>query len=292
MSNVVEVNRRIGLMKSQYYGKRKLANYVLNTGILCSHGCLYCETPAKMNPLKIFKKLKYTSVEAFNNNIAIIDPETPIFLMNEVNRLNPEDSVLISSLNDSWAPEAINYDLGRRCLEVLLRFSNCRIKILTKSPTINKDFDLINQYRDRVSLGINMAAPISKESILQVLEPNSSTLLERITLITEAKDLGISLFGFINPCMPGLIETEEDISEILETILPFNPKGIWITPISRKYSNIDDISDNLFDYDYHTISSSIAGLSNKLTYNRYIYDLKTRVHIVSTKYNCSNIINI
>ena len=57
---------------------------------------------------------------------------------------------------DAWAPEAQDYNLGRRCLEALLAEPGWTVRILTKNAAVSKDFDLIERHRDRVMVGISL----------------------------------------------------------------------------------------------------------------------------------------
>ena len=49
---------------------------------------------------------------------------------------------------DAWCPGAQQFDVGRRCLGAILD------QILTKNAAVMRDFDLLQEHRDRVVLGL------------------------------------------------------------------------------------------------------------------------------------------
>ena len=77
--------------------------------------------------------------------------------------------VMISSVTDPYQPMEEKYKLTRRCLEVLLphQFS---VDILTKSPLVLRDLDLLKKFKE-MEVGITITT--DDDEIRKIFEPNA-----------------------------------------------------------------------------------------------------------------------
>jgi DNA repair photolyase len=55
------------------------------------------------------------------------------------------------------------------------------VRILTKNAAVVRDFDVCQQYRDRVRVGISLTATPDKEHLIKLVEPHASTISERMS---------------------------------------------------------------------------------------------------------------
>jgi len=99
------------------------------------------------------------------------DPSTPERVARDAERIQKRGLVQLCTLTDAWAPEAQEYQLGRRCLEAILSQPGWTVRILTKNEGIRDDFDLIERYRDRVLVGLSITAPLYQGAAIKVLDP-------------------------------------------------------------------------------------------------------------------------
>jgi DNA repair photolyase len=117
---------------------------------------------------------------AFKCEDAVVDPNIPELVRAEALKLGPGNTVMLCTTTDAWAPEAQQYNLGRRCLEALLEGTKCQVRILTKNAAVERDLDLIARYKDRVHLGLSLTAPRAKAHLATLLEPQASPMAERL----------------------------------------------------------------------------------------------------------------
>jgi hypothetical protein len=95
----------------------------------------------RMHP-NLFTEYDGSAFKAFAAGEAVVDPTTPDRLSRQLAALKPTDTVMLSTLTDAWSPEAQEHDLGRRCLEKLLRESKARVRILTKNAAVANELEL------------------------------------------------------------------------------------------------------------------------------------------------------
>lgn len=106
--------------------------------------------------------------------------------------------VMISSVTDAYQPIESKYKLTRQCLEILLQ-SQFPVDILTKSPLVLRDTDLIKKFKD-IEVGITITT--NDEKISRVFEPNAPSIIARIRTLKTLHDNRIKTYAFIGPVLP------------------------------------------------------------------------------------------
>ena len=160
-----------GIAPSKEFEKKGLAEFGANIGLKCGHGCLYCSTPSLVRTHQHFKSIGRT---AFEQDFAVVDPDSPARLGRDAKRMRNRGLVQLCTISDAWAPEAQQFQLGRKCLEAILSEPGWTLRILTKNAAVADDFDLIQKYRDRVTVGLSVTATPADSNILKVVEPFAS----------------------------------------------------------------------------------------------------------------------
>lgn len=232
---VKTVERKRAITRSPEFEKKQLATHALNVGILCGHGCLYCSTPAIMRmQSKRLPECEESTFKVFAAGGAVVDPTTADRLGRQLAALKTTDTVMLSTLTDAWSPEAQTYGLGRKCLEKLLRKSAARVRILTKNAAVANELDLLAEFRDRVTLGLSITAPLSKAKVAEVLEPKASSIQARLDALQAAHKAKVPIFGMLCPCLPGVADRQDDLEEMLAMVQPFEPEAIWAEPVNKR----------------------------------------------------------
>jgi DNA repair photolyase len=106
--------------------------------------------------------------------------------------------VMLSSVTDPYQPLEKKYGLTRRCLEILLRHQ-FSVGILTKSPLVLRDLDLIGQFDD---IEVGMTVTTDDDGIKKIFEPETPPVEARIQALKEIHDQGIRTYAFIGPLLP------------------------------------------------------------------------------------------
>ncbi len=106
--------------------------------------------------------------------------------------------VMISSVTDAYQPIESKYKLTRQCLEALLQ---CQfpVDILTKSPLVLRDTDLIKKFKD-IEVGITITT--NDEKMQKIFEPNAPSIIARIRTLKTLHDSRIKTYAFIGPVLP------------------------------------------------------------------------------------------
>ena len=105
---------------------------------------------------------------------------------------------LISSVTDAYQPIESKYKLTRQCLEALLQYQ-FPVDILTKSPLVLRDTDLIKKFKD-IEVGITITT--NDEKMQKIFEPNAPSIIARIRTLKTLHDNRIKTYAFIGPVLP------------------------------------------------------------------------------------------
>ena len=290
---IIEVKRKVSITRSNEFKRKKLATHALNAGLLCGHGCLYCSTPAMMRTqTKIFKSIKGSSFKAFQAGIAVVDPHTPGRIALKARRLKPTDTVMFCTYTDGWSPEAQKFQLGRKCLQKVLTTSSCKVRILTKNAAVRDDFDLMQQYADRIEMSLSLTAPPSKNNILRILEPNASPLADRIEALQAAKRMGIPIYGILCPCLPGVANTPAAFGELLDIVLSLEPTAIWTEAVNPRGPGLKNCVERLGRHGLFHEADQFNAVRNRQTYNKYVDHFIETATTEARRRDCLEIFNI
>jgi len=279
--NVYERPRGGGIERTEEFEKKGLATYAVNVGLGCGHACYYCSSPSLRRMHEEFQRLEQSP---YTTGMAIVDPKTPDRLRKDIPALTGEDVVQICTLDDAWSPEARRYRLGRKCLEVVLEATPAQVRVLTKSHHVQEDFDLIRKHRDRVIVGLSTGTPASREEIARVIEPNASSVSERLAVLREARKRRLRTFGMLCPVLPGIGNSRESLEELFDAVLACQPETIWLEPVNARATALKKTSAALRLAGHRDEAAAVDHVRTKENWSTYATTLiKAAIDVAESK---------
>ena len=248
---ITEVKCKTALSKSNLPG----LDYSLNCYRGCQHSCAYCYVP---NVLRIERE-EWGSFVDVKTNI-------PVVLSKELIKKKP-GVVGISTVTDPYQPVEKKYRLTRYCLEQLLRH-NFPVHIQTKSNLVTRDIDLISNFSD---VEVMFSIGTLNDSERKLLEPNSSSIKNRLDSMKQLSDIGIKTSVFFGPVYPTIKLGE--IPEMLDVFLEHGAREIMMDKFNLK----SGIFENL-----NLVLKNHPGFSIKNLKDKEYYD-KIRNQIMNYK---------
>jgi len=182
--NIQEIKAKSILTRSGIPG----VDYCINPYVGCFHGCRYCYAT--------FMKRFTGHTEAWGSFVDV-KVNSPEVLQRQLQR-KARGRVMISSVTDAYQPIEAKYKLTRKCLEVLLQYQ-FPVDILTKSPLVLRDLDLIKEFKD-IEVGVTVTT--NDEKIRKVFEPKAPSITARINTLKKLHNNGINTYAFIGPVLP------------------------------------------------------------------------------------------
>jgi DNA repair photolyase len=107
------------------------------------------------------------------------------------------------------------YKLMRGIWEAMRDFAN-PCSILTKSPLLLRDLDLMLEIAERTSISANLSIPTLDEKAWRATEPHTPSPRARIEAVAKLNAAGIPTGVLIAPLMPGINDAPEQVEEIVK----------------------------------------------------------------------------
>jgi DNA repair photolyase len=131
------------------------------------------------------------------NLLDVLDKELP---------RKPGGTVWLSSVCDPYQPLEHKYQLTRRVIEAMSRYSQFPISVLTKNDLVLRDLDLLERLKDRVDVGFTITTFNSEAQ--PIFEPYASSVNDRIKALGKLNEAGIDTWAFIAPILPDATESD------------------------------------------------------------------------------------
>ena len=168
--------------------KSKVLDYTINPYIGCEHGCTYCYAR--------FMR-RFTDHKEEWGKFVDVKVNAASLLQREIKKKRP-GVVWISGVCDPYQPLEKEYELTKRCLEILLTHG-WPVTVQTKSPLALRDVELLRKF-DKAEVGLTITT--ADENIGKIFEPNSPTVEQRIETLEKLHSAGVKAFAMIAPLLP------------------------------------------------------------------------------------------
>lgn len=236
---------------------KSLSCWSLNPFVGCGHACRFCYVPdvsaRKLGPH--LAKLGVEDPDAEWGTYTFVRPldeakflaslrkaeETPVADLNA----DGHRAIMLSTTTDAWQvvrhadpaeAKRLN-DMARsnvrRALELILEQSTLNVRILTRSPLVQRDFDVIQRFGNRAVLGSSI--PTLRNDLAKIYEPGAPAPTRRLDMLKKAKARGIPVYVAIAPTYPEC--DEADLRATLQAVAELNPLTIFAEPINVRADN-------------------------------------------------------
>jgi len=129
-------------------------------------------------------------------------------------RLNGQ-SLVIGTATDPYQPAERRFRITRRLLEVLLRFRDLSIGIITKSPLIARDAALLRSLSERHEVAINLSVATADRVLARRLEPRSPVPEARLRALGRLSAAGVYGGLLIAPIVPGITDDRPGLGRLM-----------------------------------------------------------------------------
>jgi DNA repair photolyase len=175
----------------------------------CSHACAYCFA----RPTH-----EYLDLDAgrdFEKEI-VVKVNAPEVLRAELARASwKREHVALGTNTDPYQWVEGRYKLMRGIWEALRDFAN-PCSILTKSPLLLRDKDLLLQLAERTRITACLSVPTLEEKMWRSTEPHTPHPRARLEAVAELNRIGIPTGILIAPLMPGINDAPGQVEQIIE----------------------------------------------------------------------------
>jgi DNA repair photolyase len=185
----------------------------------CSHACVFCFARPT------HKYLDFGAGRDFEREI-VVKVNAPEVLRVELAKPSwTHEHVALGTNTDPYQWVEGRYRLMPEIWQALLD-SGTPCSVLTKSPLLLRDIDLLRQLSERVGFTANVSVPTLDEKAWRQTEPHTPHPRKRLEAIAELTRAGIPTGVLIAPLMPGVNDSPEQVQEILDIATAAGAKSV------------------------------------------------------------------
>ncbi|MGN0436157.1 MAG: SPL family radical SAM protein [Wujia sp.] len=179
----------------------------------CTHGCIYCDSRSKCYRMKH----DFEDIE--------VKARADELLEYTLKRKRTKSMISTGSMTDPYVPIEEELQMTRRCLNQIERF-DFGLVIQTKSKLILRDIDILDRINRKTKCVVAMTLTTYDEDLCRKIEPNVCTTKERFEVLMKMQERGIPTIVWIDPILPFINDTEENLQGILDYCIRAKVYGI------------------------------------------------------------------
>jgi DNA repair photolyase len=128
------------------------------------------------------------------------------------------EAILIGSATDPYQPAERRFRITRGILESLADHEGLTIVIITKSPLITRDIDLLQRIGQRSDLSVHLSLITLNRELARRLEPRAPTPEARIRALERLRAAGIDTRINCMPVLPGITDDPADLDALVKRV--------------------------------------------------------------------------
>ncbi len=184
----------------------------------CEFGCRYCYarythdflTPPSPASGEDVPAPRLDGPDSFER-VIFFKENAAWLLQQELPRIDPAGEIAIGTATDPYQPIERRKRITRSLLEVFARRAGYRIGIVTKSPLIVRDLDLLTTIARRNTLVVHLTITTTDAALARLLEPRAPRPDLRFAAVRRLRAAGIRTGILSSPLLPGLTDTEASL---------------------------------------------------------------------------------
>lgn len=224
----------------------------LNPYVGCEFGCSYCyarfahryvveraHAAGRLTDAELAEYRGAEGWEAFENRI-FVKESILAALDSDLKRFFRDPSALvIGTATDPYQPAERRFRLTRAVLDRLAQYEGLSIGIITKSPLVVRDRDVLLRIQQRHTLQIHVSLISVDADLVHKLEARSPMPHARLGALKKLTDAGINAGLIVAPVLPGITDDTRLLDPLFAAARAAGARFIHAGPL-RLYPAIRD----------------------------------------------------
>ena len=247
------------------WGKKELGDFHVDMLKFCEFGCPYCSSNNAPHLRFLPSAVRSSISEQIGHNfsphrdggVTIAYRDAIPSLHSELTRCRYRNdygkTLVYSQLTDGFSPTLVSSGATRATLDLLIRHTRFRIRILTKNAVVGTDewIRYFDYHRDRFTIGLSIGT--LDDRLGQQIECGTSLPSERIAALRRLQDAGLSTYGMLCPVFRQPLMTDE-LEELISLLRLERCEKVWFEPYNnrRNWQQVRDAFDKQSERDWFT----------------------------------------
>ena len=194
----------------------------LNPYMGCAHRCTFCYVRA------FELRADRPSGDAYGRSIRVKVNVAEVLRAELGRRTWRREAVAIGAATDPYQPAEGRYRLTRACLEAL-RDARNPFHIITRSPMIVRDVDVLAEAASRAKISVSFSIPTLDEEVWRTTEPGTPPPRQRFRAVRCLTDAGIDAGVAVAPVLPGISDRPDQLRAVVEAACEAGAAHVWVS---------------------------------------------------------------
>jgi DNA repair photolyase len=194
----------------------------LNPYMGCAHRCTFCYVRA------FELRADRPSGDAYGQSIRVKVNVAEVLRAELGRRTWKREAVAIGAATDPYQPAEGRYRLTRACLQALCDARN-PFHIITRSPMIVRDVDVLAEAASRAKISVSFSIPTLDEEVWRTTEPGTPPPRQRFRAARCLADAGIDAGVAVAPVLPGISDRPDQLRAVVEAAHEAGAAHVWVS---------------------------------------------------------------
>ncbi len=209
----------------------------INPYIGCAFGCAYCYARYThryvMERAATDQKMTEALGDAYNTLPPWLAFERNIFVKKNAPevlsrtlrfgsdrhlKLLQGEAIVIGTATDPYQPAERRFRVTRGILEVLAEHPGLSVVVITKSPLITRDIDVLSRINRHSDLSIHISLITLDRDLARRIEPRAPTPEARVRALSRLREAGIDAGINCMPVLPGITDNPSDLEALVKRV--------------------------------------------------------------------------
>lgn len=188
----------------------------INPYIGCEFGCTYCyaRDTHRWTMERAEGRGLRTEGESFENRI-LVKVDAPALLRRTLDPIRIDGKpIVIGTATDPYQPAERQFRITRGLLESFLPHRGLHLGIITKSPLITRDTDLLVQLAERHTVSIHISLAALEGRLVRRIEARSPAPHARLRALGRLAAAGLDVGLLVAPIVPGVTDGRAQLTAL------------------------------------------------------------------------------
>lgn len=151
--------------------------------------------------------------------------------------------IVIGSATDPYLHFEKKQQLTRQLLEIVLKF-RFPVHLVTRSPLVQRDFDLLSLIQDRAFLPVDIMNTVKTKAIVSFsfssvdaelekrMEPNAPSFQQRLLAMKAANSIGLMTGATAMPLLPYLSDSHQSMLQLVNAVKQSGGRYAILAPLT------------------------------------------------------------
>jgi DNA repair photolyase len=128
------------------------------------------------------------------------------------------EGLIIGTATDPYQPAERRFRVTRGILESLAEHAGLRLAIITKSPLVTRDIDVLSRIARRSRVTIHLSLITLDRDLARRLEPRAPTPEARLRALARLREAGLDVGINIMPILPGITDQPSGLAALIRRV--------------------------------------------------------------------------